>query len=140
VRGVRIALLAVALALGGCGADSKPGLTSGQSQALVAQLEAARASAATADVPGTKAALVRFRRSVARLQRDGALSAATARLLRTGAQRVLHRLVSDTTPAAPATAVTQTTPAPAPQPPGRQKKKDKHDKKHDKGKKHGDEE
>jgi hypothetical protein len=137
VRGVRIALLAVALALGGCGADSKPGLTSGQSQALVAQLEAARASAATADVPGTKAALVRFRRSVARLQRDGALSAATARSLRTGAQRVLHRVTSDaTSPPAPTPTppVTETTPAPVPLPPGQQKKKDKHHEKHGKKK------
>ena len=40
--------------------------------------------AATRDAEGTRAALARFRRSVARLQRDGHLSAETARALRIG--------------------------------------------------------
>jgi hypothetical protein len=136
VRAARtgIALLLVA-ALAGCGSsgDKTPGLTGGQAQGLIAQLEAARLSAAARDPAGTKAALVKFRRSVARLQRDGALSAETARALRIGAQRVLARVTSDSAPPpAPATTQTTTTPAPAPVPPGQKKKHEKKPK-HDKG-------
>ena len=128
-------VLLLAAAVAGCGGgDDKPGLTNGQAQALVAQLEAARANAATRDAEGTRAALARFRRSVARLQRDGHLSAETARALRIGAQRVLARVVSDSAP--PAQPTTQTTPAPAPPPPGPAKRK-KHKDKHGKGKRHG---
>lgn len=123
-------------ALAGCGSgDDKPGLSNGQAQALIAQLEAARASAAARDVTGTKTTLTNFRRSVARLQREGALSAETARALRIGAARILARVRSDSAPppVQPAPAVTETTPAPLP--PGQAKKKG--EKKKGKGKKHG---
>jgi hypothetical protein len=132
VRGSRtgIALLLVA-GLAGCGSsgnDEQPGLTSGEAQGLVAQLEAARVSAAARDVAGTKAAIVKFRRSVAQLRRDGALSNATARALRIGAARLVERVTSDNAPPA------QSSPTPAtetaPQPPGQKKK-------HDEKKKHG---
>jgi hypothetical protein len=133
------ALLLVA-ALAGCGSgdDKQTRLTSGQAQALIAQLEAARASATARDATGTRVALARFRRSVARLQRDGSLTAATARSLRIGALRVLKRVTSDSTPP-PAPAATQTTPTPAP-PPGQKKKhekKPKHEKGHGKKGKDG---
>jgi hypothetical protein len=142
VRGSRtgIALLLVA-GLAGCGSsgnDQQPGLTSGQAQGLVAQLEAARVSAAARDVAGTKAAIVKFRRSVARLRRDGALSDATARALRIGAARLVERVTSDNAPPAqpsPAPA-TGTAPAPARQPPGQKKKHE--EKKHGKGHKEKD--
>jgi hypothetical protein len=116
VRGSRalIALLVTAL-VAGCGSSGdrrEPGLTSGQVQGLVAQLHGARATAAARDVEGTKAAIARFRRSVARLRRDGALSDATARSLRIGAARVLARVESDN--AAPAPVATPTPAAPAP--------------------------
>lgn len=132
-----IALLLVA-AFAGCGSGGhKQGLTNGQAQALIAQLEAARASAAARDVGGAETTLTNFRRSVARLQRQGALSAETARALRIGAARILARVKSDSAPppTQPAPPVTATTPAPLP--PGQAKKKDR--KKHDngKGKKHG---
>lgn len=123
-----MALLVVAT-FAGCG-SKQAGLTNGQAQALVAQLEAARATAAARDANGIQAALVRFRRSVARLERDGALSPETARALRIGAQRVARRVVSDSAPPArPAPAVTRTTPAAAP--PG-EKRKDKHGRGHGK--------
>jgi hypothetical protein len=137
VRGLRagIALLAVAAVVAGCGSgDKEPGLTSGQAQGLVAQLEAVRVAAAARDLTGAKAALAKFRRSVAQLRQDGSLSDATARSLRIGAARVLQRVESDNAPVEETPAVTQTTPTPAP--PGPKKKDEK--KKHDKGKgKHG---
>jgi hypothetical protein len=138
VRGSRtgIALLLVA-GLAGCGSsgnDQQPGLTSGQAQGLVAQLEAARVSAAARDVAGTKAAIVKFRRSVARLRRDGALSDATARALRIGAARLVQRVTSDNAPPAqPSPALATGT---APQPPGQKKKHE--EKKHGKGHKEKD--
>jgi hypothetical protein len=124
-----IALLLVAAAHAGCGSgdDKQPGLTNGQAQALIVQLEAARASAAAGDLAGTEATLRKFRSSVARLRRADAISAQTARVLRVGAARVMARVRSDNPPQP---AVTQTTPAPAPLPPGQAKKK------HGKGK-HG---
>jgi hypothetical protein len=130
-----IALLLVA-ALAGCGSgdDEQPGLTNGQAQGLIAQLEAARASAAARDVAGTKAALANFRRSVARLQRAGSISAATARSLRIGAQRVVKRVAGDS---APPPAATQTTPTPAPAPAPTGKEKKKHEEKPRHKKKHG---
>jgi hypothetical protein len=141
VRGKRtgVALLLV-VALAGCGSsgdDSGPGLTSGQSQGLVAQLEAARATAAARDVAATKAAIDDFRRSVARLRRAGALTDAQARALRIGAARVLARVRSDNAPPQqPAPVLTETAPAPAP--PGHEKKHE--EKKHEEkkpGKGHG---
>jgi hypothetical protein len=143
VRGSRagIAGLLVAAVLAGCGSssDDKTGLTSGQARSLVAQLEAARSSAAARNVAATEAAVDNFRASVARLRRAGALSDATARSLRVGAARVLQRVRDDNAPpqqpAAPPQ--TETTPAPAPPPPGQAKKK--HDKeKHGKGKREKD--
>jgi hypothetical protein len=135
-----IASVLIAAALAGCGSGDhkQPGLTNGEAQALIAQLQAARASAAARDPAGTNAALANFRRSVARLRRDGALSARTARALRIGAQRVAMRVASDSAPA-PAPTTTTPAPAPTPTPPGQAKKK--HDKKHHKGpgKKHGEE-
>lgn len=134
-----VVLLAAALAGCGSGDDKQPGLTGGQAQALVAQLEAARANAAARDAEGTRAVLASFRRSVARLQRDGAISAETARALRIGALRIVKRVASDSAPPqapAPAVTQTQTTPAPVPVPPG-QKKKDEKKKKQGKGKEHG---
>jgi hypothetical protein len=133
VRGARtcIASLLAVAALAGCGSDDEqPGLTAGQSRALIAQLEAARERAAARDVGGTRTALARFRQSVVRLRRSGALSDETARQLRIGAARVLDRVESDSTP--PAQPVQPATPPPKP---------DKHEKKHEKehgkkGKKH----
>ena len=140
MRGTRagIAGLLVAAVLAGCGSSSnneKSGLTSGQARSLVAQLEAARASAAARDLAGTQAAVGRFRASVAQLRRSGALSDATARSLRIGASRLLQRVRSDGPP--PPQAAPQTTPAPAPLPPGKAKKHDKKKDKHGKGKGHG---
>jgi hypothetical protein len=134
VRGGRagIGVLLVAAALAGCGSgdERQPGLTSAQARAMVAQLETARASAAARDVAGTEAAVGKFRQSVARLRRSGALSDATARSLRIGAAHLLERVRSDNAPAP------QPTPAaPAPAPPGQKKKHG--EKKHDKGKGHG---
>jgi hypothetical protein len=132
-----IALLLIAGVLAGCGSSSsKPGLTDGQAQGLVAQLQAARAAAAAHDVAGTKAALAKFRRSVVQLRRDGDLSATTARSLRIGAARILQRVESDNAPAPvqQPPAATQTSPAPAPAPPGQKKHEEK---KHGKGKGHG---
>jgi hypothetical protein len=123
------------VALSGCGGSSGgssgPGLTSGQRQALIQQLEAVRGAAAARDVSGAQDALDRFRRSVLHLRRTGALDAAQARALRIGVARVLARVKSDNPPKpVPAPVVTQTTPAPAPLPPGKAKK-------HEHGKKHG---
>jgi len=133
-----LALLAAAV-LAGCGSsgdDEQPGLTRGQAQSLVAQLEGARKAAAARDVARTQAAIDKFRRSVAHLRRTGALSDATARSLRVGTARVLDRLESDNAPPAQPVA-TQTTPAPAPEPPGNAKKKG--EKKHGKHGKHDEE-
>ena len=126
-------MLLTAALVGGCGSSDKrpePGLTNGQVQGLVAQLEAARATAAARNVEGTKATIGKFRRSVARLRRAGAISDATARSLRVGAARVLARVESDNAaPVAPAPTPTTTTPAP----PGKAKK---HERKHKDEKKH----
>jgi hypothetical protein len=117
-----------ALAASGCGSggnhDSTPRMSAVESNALVAQLERARLTAAAQDLAGTKAALNGFKVQVARLRRAGALSGATARLLRTGANRALARATSDSAP------VVQPpiTPAPAAPllPPGHAKKDHKH--------------
>jgi hypothetical protein len=97
----------------GCGssgkADTRPRLTRAQSQALTAQLERARVTAAAHDVAGTNAALLAFKGQVARLRRAGALSDATARSLRVGAARALARAASDSAPPA---VLTETAPAP----------------------------
>jgi hypothetical protein len=143
VRGKRtgVALLLVA-ALAGCGSsgnNSSPGLTAGQAQGLVTQLQTARAAATARNVAGTQAAIDNFRRSVARLRRAGALTDAQARAMRIGAARVLARVKSDNAPPQSVSATTQTTPAPAPQ---KEKQKEKHkDEKAGKGhgKGHGDE-
>jgi hypothetical protein len=131
VRAARtwIVLVLAVAALGGCGSgdDDEPGLTDGQTRGLVAQLEAARTTASAGDLEGTRAALARFRSSVVRLRRSGALDDATARLLRIGAARVLERVESDNPPAA-----TETTPAPEPS-----GKEEKDEKGHGKGKKKG---
>jgi hypothetical protein len=132
-RRFAVGLLAAAV-LGGCG-SSPNGLTSGQRAGLIAQLEAVRVQAAAKSVTGTEAALRRFRASVARLERDGALSDDAARLLRQGAQRILTRVQAD---AAPPPAPTPTAPQTTPTPPPKKKhepKKEEH-KKHDKGKGH----
>jgi hypothetical protein len=139
-RGWVIGVL-VAAALAGCGDDEKSrGLTSGQSQALVAQLEAARTTAAAGDIEGTESALTSFRRSIARLERSGALSAEAARALRVGAARVLKQVQRDFTPPPTTYTDTFTVPTPAPaQTPGKGKGKGhgkgKGKKKHGKGKK-----
>jgi hypothetical protein len=140
-----IALL-LAAGLAGCGSSggNSQALTRRQVQGLVTQLETARAAAAARNVAGTKLALEKFRASVARLRRDGALTDDAARSLRIGAARVLARVKTDNpTPApaptpTPAPTATQTAPAPAPLPPGQKKKheeKQKHGKGH--GNKHG---
>jgi hypothetical protein len=136
VRGSRTVIaLVVAAGIVGCGSDGgQSGLTSGQQKALVAQLEAARGSAAAHDLAGTKAAVSKFRRSLARLRRAGSLSDTTARSLRIGAARLLARVQEDNPAPAP-TPQTATTPAPTPPPPGQQKKHEEK-KKHDKGKGH----
>jgi hypothetical protein len=140
VRGSRtgIALL-LAAGLAGCGSsgdNSQPGLTSAQRQTLVRQLEAVRASATARNVAATTAALARFRGSVVRLRRAGAINDATARSLRIGAARVLTRVRSDSAPPPQPVAppATTTTPAPVPPPPG---KKQDEKKKHGNGKGHG---
>ncbi|HEX6713014.1 MAG TPA: hypothetical protein VF066_06500 [Thermoleophilaceae bacterium] len=136
MRGGRagIGVLLVAAAVAGCGSgdEQQPGLTSAQARAVVAQLEAARAAAAARDVAGTEAAVGKFRQSVARLRRGGALSDATAHSLRTGAARLLERVRGDNAPAAQPAPAPETTPAAAP--PG-QKKHEK--KKHGKDGGHG---
>jgi hypothetical protein len=133
VRGKRTAIsLLLVVALAGCGSsgdNSEPGLTSGQAQGLVAQLETARAAAAARNVAATKAAIDKFRRSVARLRRAGALTDTQARALRVGAARALARVRSDNAPPPPAPAETQTTPTPAPEPPGQEKKHKEEEKK-----------
>jgi hypothetical protein len=144
-----IALL-LAAGLAGCGSSggNSQALTRRQVHGLVTQLETARAAAAARNVAGTKLALEKFRASVARLRRDGALTDDAARSLRIGAARVLARVKTDNpTPArapaptptpTPAPTATQTAPAPAPLPPGQKKKheeKQKHGKGH--GNKHG---
>jgi hypothetical protein len=113
------------LAAGGCGSggkhDSTPRMSGVESNALVAQLERARLTAAAQDLAGTKAALNAFKLQVARLRRAGALSDAAARLLRIGANRALARATSDNAAAVkPAVAPAVTTPLP----PGRAKKQD----------------
>ena len=134
-----IALL-LAAGLAGCGSsgDNTQALTRRQVQGLVTQLETARAAAAARNVAGTKLALEKFRASVARLRRDGALTDDAARSLRIGAARVLARVKSDNpTPAptpTPTPTATQTAPAPAPLPPGQKKK---HEEKQKHGKGHG---
>ena len=125
--------------LGGCGSGAQHGLTSGQRSGLIAQLEAARVQAAAHDVAGTETALRRFRGSVARLERSGAISSDAAHLLRLGAVRVLARVRTD---AAPPPQPTVTTPAPAPVPvpapaPKHGPKPGKGFDKHGKGKGHG---
>jgi hypothetical protein len=116
-----VPLLVCAVAAAGCGsggnAGSAPRMSAMESKALVAQLERARLSAAAKDLAGTKAALNGFKLRVARLRRAGALSDATARLLRTGASRALARATSDNAAVVqPPATPTATTPAPAPAP------------------------
>jgi hypothetical protein len=143
VRGSRtgIALL-VAAGLAGCGSGThhQQGLSDRQARALVAQLEAMRSGASGRNVAATTAAVAKFRRSVVRLRRAGAISDGTARSLRIGAARVLERVQTDSAPPPQPTApaATQTTPAPAPPPappPGKKKHEEK--KEHGKGKGHG---
>ena len=136
--GIALLLAAAVAGCGSSGRDEQPGLTPGQAQGLVSQLEAVRATAAARDVAGAKAALAKFRRSVMQLRRAGALSDATARSLRIGAARVLARVESDNTAPAPAP-VTQAQTTPAPAPPGHATKHHaKHHEKKGKGReKHG---
>jgi hypothetical protein len=134
VRWGSVAVVVCAVALGGCGTSGKaagtPQMTRAQADALVAQLERARVTAAARDLTGTKAALAGFRGGVARLRRAGAISSATAKALRTGAIRALQRATSDSAPP-PVQAPVQTTPAPVqPAPPGKQKHFGKKDGKH----------
>lgn len=130
-------LLAVALAVfSGCGSGSANGLTQGQQQALIAELEAVKASAATGDLGSTASALRKFRATVARLNRDGAISDAAARKLRVGAARILARAKSDSAPP-PQPTVTQTAPAPAPVPKKKPKPPHGHGHGHGKDKGHG---
>ena len=133
-----VGLLCAALAAG-CGGGSDKGLTSGQRSGLIAQLEAVRASAAAGNVNGTTTAIRRFRVSVARLERAGALTAAQAHALRLGAMRVLARVRNDHPAPQPQPTPTPA-PAPAPpahHPPGHEKKpKDKKHGPHGKDKKH----
>jgi hypothetical protein len=135
-RGI-VPVVVCALVTAGCGSsgktDTTPRLTRAESEALTAQLERARTTAAAQDLAGTKTALQGFKAQVARLRRAGHLSDATARSLRIGAARALARATSDS---APPPAPIQTTPAPAPPPaPVKEKKHDKKD--HGKHKGHG---
>ena len=124
-------VLVVAVLAAGCGSgNDSPSLSTPQQKALVAQLEAARATAAAHDVAGTKAAITRFQQSVSKLRQTGALSEQAAHTLRIGAARVLARVKSDNPPPAPQPAATQPTPAPAPAPPGKAKGHKKHEDKH----------
>jgi hypothetical protein len=135
-----VPVVVCALAAGGCGSggkhDSTPKITAVESRTLVAQLERARLTAAAQDLAGTKAALNAFKLQVARLRRAGALSDATARRLRIGANRVLARATSDSAAVVqPPVTPTATTPAPAPPAPRKQKggkgdHRQKGDKKH----------
>jgi hypothetical protein len=135
-----VPVVVCALAAGGCGSgakpDSTPKITAVESKTLVAQLERARLTAAAQDLAGTKAALNAFKLQVARLRRAGALSDATARRLRIGANRVLARATSDSAAVVqPPVTPTATTPAPAPAP--RKQKGGKGDHKQKGDKKHG---
>ena len=115
-------LLVIAVLASGCGSgDSAPGLTLGQRQALLAQLEAARSKASIQDLSGTEDWLRKFRASVARLERSGALTADAARLLRLGATRVLARAKSDSAPVPTPTVTTPAPPPPKKTPPGKAK-------------------
>jgi hypothetical protein len=141
VRAARtsIVVLLIAAAPASCGSseDEPPGLTSRQAQGLVAELEAARSTAAAGDVARTKEAMGKFRRSVIRLRRAGALDDATARSLRIGASRVLRRVESDSAPPAQPAPSTQTEATPAPEAeaePSGEKKRGKGNKKQGKKK------
>jgi hypothetical protein len=144
VRRAGIVLL-VAAALTGCGSSGNKtatGLTSGQQQGLVAQLEAVRGAAAAHNLSATERVLARFRSSVAHLRRSGTLTSAAARELRIGAARILARAKSDNPPAPqPTTTTTTPTPvAPAPAKHGPKPKAPKPPKGphgHDHGKGHG---
>jgi hypothetical protein len=136
-----VPVVACALAASGCGSGGNhaatPRISAVESKALVAQLERARLTAAAQDLAGTKAALTAFKVQVARLHRAGALSGATARLLRVGANRALARATSDSAPVVqPPVASTATTSAPAPPAPPPEKK-GKGDHKPKGGHKHG---
>ena len=129
-------VLVAAAFVAGCGSGGGSGLTQGQRQALVAQLEAVRTTAASGDVSATKVAVRKFRTSVARLGRAGALSEAAARELRLGALRLLARLERDQAAAQPAVTTPSPAPAPAPPPagpPGKAKGHHKHGGPKDKG-------
>jgi hypothetical protein len=111
-RGI-VPVVIYAVVAAGCGSSGKndktPRLTRAESQALTAQLERARVTAAAHDLAGTKASLIAFKGAVAKLRRAGALSDATARSLSVGAARALARATSDS---APPPILTQTAPAP----------------------------
>lgn len=128
------AIIAAALAFGGCGGSDapEPGLTDAQEHALAVPLDQARQAGAARDLPGTLKQLRAFRARVAQLRRSGALDAATAKRLRVGAARAEARAASEL--AAPPAQPAVTTPAPAPAPPGKGKKKHEEKGKHGKGK------
>lgn len=135
VRPCRAAILAAALAFGGCGGSDEPpqpGLSSVQAHALAVPLDQARQAGAGRDLAGTLKALRAFRARVAQLRRAGALDAATAKRLRVGAARAEARAASEL--AAPPPQPAATTPAPTPEPPPKGKKKgEKKHGKHGKG-------
>jgi hypothetical protein len=129
-----VVLLAAAV-LAGCGGSSgDSGLTASQRQALVSQLETVRGAAAARDANALGAAVDRFRSSVARLRRSGALTDQQARALRIGAARVVARFQSDNAAAPPAA-----TSAPPATPPPKQKQGKGHGKGHNKHGGEGDE-
>jgi hypothetical protein len=131
-----VPLVVCAVAAGGCGSGgnggSGPQMSAMESKALVAQLERARLTAAAKDLAGTRAALNGFKLQVARLRRAGALSDATARLLRIGASRALARATSDSAAVVqpPATPTAATPAPPAPKKGGKSDHKRKGDHKH----------
>jgi hypothetical protein len=113
----RLALAAVAaLVATGCGSShSKTGLTGAQAQVLVAQLEQVRAAGVAHDAASAQARLRAFGVEVAQLRRAGALDAATAAALGTGARRAAARAATELAPPPPQQPTTvTTTPAPAP--------------------------
>jgi hypothetical protein len=133
-------VLLVAAATAGCGSGGnahQPGLTAGQSQALVAQLQAVRSSASAHDVAAAKTALARFTASVARLRRSGALSDASAHTMRVAAARVRERIQSDNAAPVQPTPATTSTPTPAPAAPKKPAKHPPEQKGHGKDKGHG---
>jgi hypothetical protein len=117
MRAAAVLAAAALAALPGCGGGSEkqpPALSGPQAQGLLTRVDRIRASAAAGDLAATESRLRGFAREVRRLQASGALDAARAQALLTGAARAAARAQTEVVPPAPP-------PAPAPGP-GQEKK------------------